>query len=272
MEWATISGQKPLVSLMNNRGIINCRFTGTHEDSVNATDFHISCAEEAMRFDKSQAVYRASIELGPWPHFSIREAFEAFDGDHGTKVFAALMDLQLQYTILEHDLEVLKTELNTDYGDANRKSRNVLEDPEFFARRMHLYHAASNCTLRARAIWDKIMGVLILILSRTEYERWLNKNSRKTAFCNIAKSWGTYGERTAQRINGVVSSLDDNFRTAEAHGTGRLRKWVFATQVGEDDPFEDILLHSNELVEDLSTITFVIRRTKAEKFCGLDAG
>jgi hypothetical protein len=231
---------------------------------MKVTEFHISCAEEATRFDNAQAAYRASIGLSPWPHFSIREAFEAFDGDYGKRIFAALMDLQLQHTILEHDLQVIRTELNTDYCDAERKSRNVLTDL-FFARRMRLYQAASNCTLRTRAIWDKIMGVLILILSPSEYESWLRKDSRKSAFGKLAEPWGEYGGKTAERIQRVVSSLDQRFRTAEAHGTGRLRKWVFATQIGEDDPFEELLLHSNELAEDLSTITFVIRTTKARR-------
>lgn len=232
---------------------------------MKATEFHISIAEDATRFDDAQAAYRISVGLAPWQHFSIRQAFEAFDGNEGKKMFAALMDLQLQCTILQRDLEVIRIELSTDYGDANQNSRDILANHALFARRMHLYHAASNCVLRTRAIWDKVMGVLILLLSPSEYEPWLKKEKRKKAFCELTKNWAEYGERMTERIQRIVSALDGEFRTAEAHGMGRLRKWAFATQIGEDDPFEELQQHSIELIEELSTISFVIKTAKARR-------
>ena len=232
---------------------------------MKATEFHISSAEEATLFDNAQTAYRTSVGLAPWQHFSIRQAFEAFDGNEGKKIFAALMDLQLQCTILQRDLEVVRIELNTDYGDADRNSRDILANHALFVRRMHLYHMASNSVLRTRAIWDKVMGVLILLLSPSDYNLWVKKERRKKAFCELAKQWDGYGKHIAERIQRIVSSLDEVFRTSEAHGTGRLRKWAFATQIGEDDPFVELLQHSIELTEELSTISFVIKTVKARR-------
>ena len=125
-------------------------------------------------------------------------------------------------------------------------------------------NALSALSFRARAFWDKYMGILFLLYEWSKYEKFVRAKSRKKYFVNnaedwpeislhfrkcltnVVRTWLIHSEqreaaREIDKINFIVDFPDpflkimgdlivmtDPIRTAEAHGTGILRKWSLA--------------------------------------------
>ena len=116
-------------------------------------------------------------------------------------------------------------------------------------------------TLRCRAFWDKYLGVLFLLYNPTNYEKFNQSTSKRRFLKNHVHDWPPLSPHLAQCLDkhtfeniAALASLDsttpydeseeiaslfpgnllgiidrlNQIRTAEAHGTGTLRKWVLA--------------------------------------------
>lgn len=91
-------------------------------------------------------------------------------------------------------------------------------------------HQAYSCfILRYRALWDKLMGFLVLLFKPNEYERFTKAKSRKNCFIKIAKEINCISEIFLLQIENILKDVDEKFRTQEAHGTGSLRNYTFST-------------------------------------------
>lgn len=240
---------------------------------MRATESKISTRLEAEKFDQSLNQYRLEHHIHKWPFISLEEAFVALEsGLVDGRFFSAFFDICLQDIALQRDLKIIRDETNREYSGGEMEG--------FFSLRMGRYIAASNAAFRFRAMWDKLMGLMVLLHWSDEYKRFSGARSRLKEFKRIAKRWNIdtkenqnasieeWNKKWNQRLENIekiIREIDDNFRTAETHGVGRLSKWAFEKQKDEDDPFEELLLASNDLYEHLGNLSSVLRLMTARK-------
>jgi uncharacterized protein YukE len=145
---------------------------------------------------------------------------------------------------------------------------------------MQRYIAASNAALRLRAMWDKLLGLRILLYWPNQYQKFSAAKSRLKEFKKIAKAWkrdssngqdesieewNKNWEQSINQIDSTIRKIDDDFRTAEAHSVGRISKWAFVKQEDEDDPFTILLMASNDIYKYLGELSFDLLARIARK-------
>lgn len=116
------------------------------------------------------------------------------------------------------------------------------------------------------------MGLLVLINSPNEYEKYCKAKSRKKKFQSVSSEWVDfptelqesllqtlqqfpfYDELKGKSIFPVpfvdilltfIDQLDNKYRTAEAHGTGSIRKWSLSMLPGEESQDFGLFNHWN---------------------------
>jgi hypothetical protein len=148
---------------------------------------------------------------------------------------------------LEH--QTMFTSRHKFTAKENLKGFSILDsDLEFFAR-IDFHRVCSSFILRYRALWDKIMGFLVLTFIPQKYKDYENAKSRKRTFKKIVNTLiesDTEKHRVfnifAEEIIPILEGFDNVYRTPEAHGTGVLRKWSFSNLSFQDDPSFDLIL------------------------------
>lgn len=161
-------------------------------------------------------------------HFSLADAFtNSRRFVDGTKIFAAIFDIYINSSLVwldTWDLGCLISEMMC------RKEINIsaLDSADVFALSMREHRYASSFVFRYRALWDKLMGLLVMLAEPAKYERYVSAQSRKRDFKKICAASENIPNDLADQIFNVLTKFDNDFRTPEAHGTGRLRKFTFA--------------------------------------------
>ena len=172
----------------------------------------------------------------------------------------AVIDFELTYLSMMRDVYGA---LNVWVGRFNpeiSKPASVLDDFSAFAGKLDILYNMTSFALRCRAFWDKAMGILFLIYDDSNYEAYAGSSSRKRFFRKYAADWPPLSPHLLEALDSVdvddlaaqpglpdlaitppsrpsaasippfhehlVQIIDtlDTVRTAEAHGTGTLRK------------------------------------------------
>lgn len=225
-------------------------------------EFQLRNSEETARFEQLLDEYRQRRGLHPYRHLPLAQAHKVLvEHPEGGRLFVSLFDIQLSRTFLNEDLNTISDVLNRDIRERRSSEQSILADANFFVERVDFHRACTNFVLRYRALWDKTMGVLILLLCSNKYDRFDKAASRQKEFGKIMNETDALPTNECQKIKKCVMDFNDRFRTAEAHGSGILRKLSLVVQDGEDNPIEDFLWASNELDECLDLISFILKRS-----------
>ena len=185
----------------------------------------------------------------------------------GGKLLAAVVDLELTYLFMQRDSHAAAGVWNTVFSPAKSQPTSVLDRFDTFSGKVDILYNFTSFSMRCRSFWDKLMGILFLMYDSDNYERFLKARSRKGFFDRKARSWQTVSPHIRQclikeyhnilslaakrgipdhgmgnssssilgevmpvfpqQLVRIIDSLDE-IRTAEAHGTGALRKWSLA--------------------------------------------
>jgi len=176
------------------------------------------------------------------------------------QIFSALIDLKLSFLLVLCDSHMITGYQNSSSSSLNSEISSVLYSETTFFEKMQLHRYSTSYVLRYRALWDKIMGFLILILSPniSDYQRFIDAKSKKKAFKKIALNIQQIPQELAQQIEVFLTNFDDMFRTAEAHGAGVLRKYTFLMEPAFTNPQIDLTIgywnFVNETVIQISKI------------------
>jgi hypothetical protein len=80
------------------------------------------------------------------------------------------------------------------------------------------------------------MGILVLLYSPKDYGGFVEAKSKKKTFRKIATKTGNIPEGFVNGLEELLTNFDNKFRTAEAHGTGVLRKYSFSMESMDKNP------------------------------------
>ena len=202
--------------------------------------FVLNNREDVIKFEnltKSYIKDRALSAEGL--HLSLVKAYDHCQkrGDD-KKLFYVLLDIYINFGLLHCDM------ISANQGKLI--GGNVLNSEENFFEKMDMHRFYSSFIFRYRAMWDKLMGLLVLIcVSEEQYEKYTNSKSRLAKFEKICKEFNILQIDSVIQIIESIREFDDNFRTPEAHGAGALRKWSFL--MNSESPVDNLLGYWNEI-------------------------
>lgn len=187
--------------------------------------FPLNSADDIQRFECCLDEYVDAKTNGfAVAHFSLVEAFAVLQGDpDGARIFAALTDIRISLALLMCDSFSLGREMNKTMPQVLAKA-GQLPESQAFAIRMEIHAHANSFILRFRSLWDKFMGLLLLRFAPQDYQRFASSKSKKAAFRKIMAQHQIMPDGFVSTAEGLIQKFDDTHRTAEAHGTGTLRK------------------------------------------------
>jgi hypothetical protein len=224
---------------------------------MKASEYRISSGEDAELFEQrlkefciSRRVYMDDLGVSRAYTYLSATCFDK-------RCFSAYLEILLQDIALQEDINVICEKINLEHKTPSRDG--------FTENRMDRYIAASNVAHRIRAMWDKIMGLIVLLEHPKEYQRFANAKSRSATFKKIRKKHienyrghldevVEYLTSNLARIVENIDIINDNYRTSEAHSVGRILKWAFAKQTDDDDPFEFMVEAYNEIRNHLNKL------------------
>lgn len=205
-----------------------CEFFNVNPEEEQNQKFSLNNREEVSIFEK-QLHKHVKSETGI-SHCSLN-LLQAFDycmtlDERGATLFSALLDLKITIAFLFIDF----IKYAPDYKSLNKKDgTDILEDESLFNKKMKMLHHNIDLAIRYRAFYDKLMGVLLLLLEPSKYNEYNDKKgSRKKNFFNLVGD--NIDNASLLALQQQITYLDDKYRTPEVHQTGSMRTWVLTSQ------------------------------------------
>jgi len=168
---------------------------------------------------------------------------------HGEQLFPLVFDMQLHVVSLNIEMKSIAKRINSDIRESN--VTDCLTNNVELEKRLDLFGDTTAFVLRYRAIWDKLMGAVILLVDPEEYQKFVKSRSRKKNFVKLLNERGGKWSLYAQGVSEVIETFDSLFRTAEAYGSGKLRKLVFDQISIDNNPLLDLFWANNSLNDQL---------------------
>lgn len=204
--------------------------------------FYIKNRSEAEKFD-----FMLHERTRKWAHeFSPKYICLAKTWDlcllrhaDGKKIFMAIVDIKLNLAMLIGD-QFDALALQNKYIKLKVAGiSSILESQDIFDIKTNIHRHSTAFIFRYRAIWDKIMSVLVLIIAPEKHDAFDSAKSRKKKFIGIMKEAGELQD-FSETINKILVDFDNKFRTPEAHGAGRLRNFSLSMLSFEATPLLEL--------------------------------
>lgn len=189
----------------------------------------IRTEEDVKKLENLLASYTKNHIGSTLPQIDLLKAFKKLHSydNHGSRIFSALVDLKMNFTLLLIDNFLSGALWNEQYSIKIPDAKNILDYPDLFNKRFEIHRHNANYIPRYRAIWDKVMGILLLIESEEKYNKYNSSKSRKKSFLNLTKDTPFFEKGFVENILKHIQEFDDTFRTSEIHRFGSLRKYSF---------------------------------------------
>ena len=193
----------------------------------------------------------------------LRDLFTYAERGGANRLFTAVYDLEITFLFMELDIGSVAGTHNLQFAPGRPREKSVpLLDDAAFAGKMDTLRHLTAFALRCRAFWDKAMGVLFLVCEPAKYEDFVDNSRRKRFFAKHASEWPDPPGRLLRFLEdpnframdpnpGFPHSLErvmedlDAIRTAEAHGTGTLRKSTLGTASIVESRSASLIAHYN---------------------------
>lgn len=208
------------------------KFFGIDTDVLKNQEFSLKNKEEVMRFAELIQNYVEEETHLPFHWIDLPRWFDkcmAMD-ENGGRLFSAILDLKITFALVFIDF---RRTFHWFEAVNSKESPSILTDANVFKEKITLLHDNIDMAIRFRTFYDKFMGVLVLLLCPEKYKSYLKADSHKKFF--LKNMSGYIESELLNSIFATISCLDERYRTAEVHQTGRMRKWV----LGGRDCFVD---------------------------------
>ncbi|NRQ43809.1 hypothetical protein HRH59_14740 [Rheinheimera sp. YQF-2] len=157
--------------------------------------------------------------------------------DHDKRIFACVLDLRLNVSCLEVNLSKIVESANNSNLDTKE---NIYEA-------FRCFELNTSYITRYRSIFDKIMGLLVLIIRPEMYDSFSVAKKKKNKFVNIMSLIDDDHKHFATKLSESIALFDNKYRTAEVHGSGSVRKWNFEMIYGPSGNQADMFWSWNTL-------------------------
>lgn len=208
------------------------KFLGIDVDVLKNQEFSLKNKEEVIKFTELIKSYVEEETHLPFHWIDLPCWFDKcmMMEENGGRLFSAILDLKITFAFVFIDFNRIIPGFKVVNSE---ESPNILADANIFKEKMALLHDNIDMAIRFRTFYDKFMGVLVLLSSPDKYNKLGSSGSRKSDLRKLLD--GHMDSESLDSICATISCLDERFRTAEVHQTGRMRKWV----LGGRDCFVD---------------------------------
>lgn len=199
--------------------------------------FTLKSREEVARFEELLDSYVVARAQFPLKHISLIDAYDGLQNDtNGGRIFSALLDIHINFLLLYLDSNSVGATWNGYFSRGKLEGGTVLDSQAKFFGKMDIHRFNTAYVLRYRALWDKLMGLIVLMHAPNDYESFIKAKSRKKTFAKLADKHKFAKPEFIEKLNNLLSRFDNTFRTSEAHGTGVLRKYSFTMESMAENP------------------------------------
>lgn len=237
---------------------------------ISPKPFILATRSEVQQFESQLAEYvntRANFAL---PYISLLDAFDAVASRNDSeKVFTALVDIVINFNLAWCD-QIASARAWSELVDNQKVDTPLLEDATIFLSRMDIHRFSTAYIFRCRALWDKIMGFLILYFDPSHYEDFAAAKSKRRTFKKIAAAGSYIPCEYLTQLDSLINDFDNRFRSPEAHGTGSLRKWSLSHQAGINNPQISLASSWNQIAPLLILIGLIFTPSKFSELIKLD--
>lgn len=212
--------------------------------------FNLNTRDAVIRFDTlldSHINKKANFSL---KHISLIEAYDHLQPlPDGGRTFSALLDFKINFLLLFLDLNDIGCTWNQLFSKGKLKGGSVLDSEVKFFGKMNIHRSNTAYVLRYRALWDKLMGLILLVYAPNDYDAFANAKSKKRTFAKLAEKHQFATPEFLENLSNLLTKFDNTFRTSEAHGTGVLRKYSFTMENLNQNPQIELIHFWNALLD-----------------------
>lgn len=211
--------------------------------------FELKNRDEVIIFEKYLHNYCQKRSNSSYPKYiSLVPAYEQLHSRRdGGRIFTALLDLHISFILTYDDVVEIANIWNNNFSKGKLEKGSILDNEHKFIGKILIHRYFTSFVLRYRALWDKIMGLLILFFLPDKYDKFISADHRRKKFNILAKEITVLNEELILQINQTINEFDNKFRTSEAHGTGVLRKWTFLMESMDENPQIEIIKFWNAI-------------------------
>jgi hypothetical protein len=196
-------------------------------------------------------------------HISLVSVYESLQAEeNGGRVFTAILDITINFMLLWTDAIKVGSIWNQYFTQGKLVGGSVLDSRDKFFGKMDIHRFNSSFVLRYRALWDKLMGFLILYHAPEKYDSFCCAKSRKRSFVKLAKGIPELTDEYIKNVEELISRFDAEFRTPEAHGTGSLRKYSFTMESIHNNPQIELVEFWNAINKEIEKIGMKFNKQK----------
>lgn len=210
-------------------------------DEREAKSFSLRTREEIVAFEERLYEFSSRERLGHTGQISLIDVYDVLASrEDRQQIITALLDLVVSHCMLRLDVRDALSIWKEFFGEGGLASGSILDSAMAFSLRMHIHRFNSSFVFRYRALWDKLMGVYVLIFEPRSYDGFQRAKSKKRVFSKLSSRPGSQLSAFAQGILDLLTTFDDNYRTPEAHHTGKIRKWTLIIEPYEESPQHEL--------------------------------
>jgi len=205
------------------------------KDNINLEDIDRMCDE-----------FSDSIGLiVPFKEFNINDLFDNINiaEEYEHKLIGMLVDIKTIWFAIDYDMFQLAS--STQKDSVSR-----------FKRYMYI----NNAIIRIRALWEKLMGLAVLLESPEMFDKTFAATKVRSFFIKNFSDAKNPATKKIWDVLHTVDNFEQRFRTPELHKIGRTIRW--ATQDSIDGEMNRLLGHKNDLNKLLRDIVEIINDKK----------
>lgn len=202
--------------------------------------------EEVARFEELLGKYATAKTQSPIKHLSLIEAYDHLKArDDGGRIFSALLDIQVNFHLLYLDLHRVGAAWNQLSSKGMLAGGSALNSQARFFGKLEIHRFNSGYALRYRALWDKLMGVMILIYAPHEYESFMSAKSKKIRFQKLAEKHQFAEAQFLKKLDELLTRFDNAFPVPEFHGNEAQANYSFAMESLDHNPQTELIVFWN---------------------------
>jgi hypothetical protein len=208
--------------------------------------FAVNSRDEAARFEQLLVKYSTAQTQSQIKHIPLTEAYDCLQSrPDGGLIFATLLDVQTSFLMLYLDFQGIGTTWEGVSQNSKLKGGTNLDSEAKFFRKMEIHRLNTAYVLRYRALWEKLMGLMILIYAPNEYESFLNAKSKKAKFQKLAAKHQFVEAQFLEKLDELFTRFDSKFPNLETNDAGARRKHSFIRDPLDNNPQSELIAYWN---------------------------
>jgi hypothetical protein len=145
--------------------------------------------EEVAQFEEYFDKYLAVRTQSPIERISLTDAYDRLQArPDGARIFSALLDIHTNFLFLYLDVHSVGATWNQLLAKGKLEGGSLFDSKTRFYGKMEIHRFITAYVLRYRALWDKLLGLMILIYAPGEHEAFLNAKNKRQRFQSWLKS------------------------------------------------------------------------------------